>query len=142
MYLRATVAVVNAEEMKGRDLGGGLGAGSRTTADVAARTGHESRNYGNRILHLFSSPNHRSMSPTHYLVLLPHALLPHRRRHRNLHHLTRRRAAKQRWHKNSVGGRNLAGAAADRGNVAGAGDAAAAEVLKAKHRRNAGTGTR
>lgn len=139
MYLRATVAVVNAEEVNGSDLAGGSGAGSRTTADVIAGVGHESRNNGDGVLHLFPPPNHRSVSPAHSLVTPPHALLPHHRHRHGLGILSIGRGAHRR-RKNRPAhrdGRNLAGAAAHRGNVAGAIDVT--EIVRAKHGGNART---
>jgi len=131
------MAVVNAEEMNGRDLAGGSGAGSGTTADVIARTRHESRNNCHGVLHLFPSPNHRSVSPTHSLVTPSDALLPHRRRLA----VTESRAVQRRRREYRLGDRgrrNLAGATTDRGNVAGAVEVP--EILGAECGGNDGAG--
>lgn len=62
------MAIVDGEEMKRGDLGGGR---SGTTADAIAGEGHEGRNNCNSVLHLFSPSNHRRKSPGHSLVIIP-----------------------------------------------------------------------
>jgi len=127
------VAVVNAEEMKRSDLAGGSRTGSRTTPDAIARARHESRNNGDGVLHLFPSPNHRSVPPAHSLVTPSHALLPGRRRRLDVIGPL----AVEKRRREDRDGRNLAGAAADGGNVAGAGEVA--EIVGAE---GGGNGTR
>lgn len=147
MYLSATVAVVNAEEMNGTDLAGGSRTGSSTTADVIASAWHESRNNSDGVLHLFPSSNHWSMSPTHSLVIYSYAPLPHYGRHHNLlrrgrfvfvsfiGHSYQRRCKNhsvhcERW--------NFAWTATDRGNVAGTVEVT--EIVSAENGGNAWSG--
>lgn len=106
MHLIAAMAVVDAEEMNGGDLGRGFGTGGRTTAHVIACARHEARNHSDGVLHLSPSPNHRSEAPSHSLVVPPDALGP---RHRHSQLVSgQERPVHQTRHQQR---RNLAGAA-------------------------------
>lgn len=120
-YLRSTVAVVNAEEVNGRDLAGGFGARSRTSSDAIAGEGHKPWNNSNSVLHLLPPSNHRRKSPTNSLVVPSDALVPPRPG------VFRGERSKQLRRRHCIGdhkARNVAGAGAEDGNVAGAGGAA------------------
>lgn len=108
--LRATMAVVDAEEMDGRDLAGAFRARGRTTTDLIASACYEPWYDGHGVLHLPPPPDLRSEPIADSLVVLPHALLPHRHRHRR---------TIQRWHRFRLHRRgNLRHQ--NRGNVTGA----------------------
>ena len=116
-YLRATMTVVNSEEMHRRDLVGSRRTRRRTSADAIARPRHEPRHDGDGILHLPPAADHRLGAPGQALVAPPHALPP-RRRLRRRWSLAAGRAGESRLR--DPRGRNLAGAGAGHRRVAGA----------------------
>ena len=84
MYLRATMTIIDAEEMDGRNLRRGSGTGSRTTTKVIARARHESRPDGNGVLHLLPSTNHGSEPPAYCSIIPSSTLVLPRRQYRQL----------------------------------------------------------